>query len=137
MSGRPPPPLPPSAAAPRRTRSTALKRLVEIRRDGDDEARLAVGAGADDGDDSAADLGLGLVGERLQILHVDALDRAGVELDPRDVARGILARAAAAHRQLAPGVGELALQPPAVLDQRVEPLGRLAAARCAAAARSR
>src|ERR1700733_13462571 len=28
MSGRPPPPLPPSAAEPRRTRSTALKRLV-------------------------------------------------------------------------------------------------------------
>ena len=63
MSGRPPPPLPPSASAPLRTRSTALKRAGQIGGNADDDAGLAVAGDADDGDDAGADLLLAFVGE--------------------------------------------------------------------------
>ena len=63
MSGRPPPPLPPSASAPLRTRSTALKRAGEVGGNADDDAGLAFAGDADDGDDAGADLLLAFVGE--------------------------------------------------------------------------
>ena len=75
MSGRPPPPLPPSASAPLRTRSTALKRCNEIVGDADDDARLAIAGDADNGDDAGADLFLAFVGEAAQVLKLDAFQR--------------------------------------------------------------
>src|SRR5271166_1014597 len=42
-----------------------------VRRDGDDEARLAVLGRRRDRHDARADALLGLVGQRLEILHVD------------------------------------------------------------------
>ena len=80
MSGRPPPPLPPSASAPMRARSTALKRAGEIGGDADDEAGLALLADADNGDDARAQLLLGVVDQAAQILRRDAVHGAGEQL---------------------------------------------------------
>ena len=102
MSGRPPPPLPPSASAPLRTRSMALKRLDQVRRDADHDAGLALLGDADDRDDAGADLLLALVGEALQVLDVDAGDRARHQLDVADAAHAVAAAGlrAAAHGEL-------------------------------------
>ena len=91
MSGRPPPPLPPSASAPLRTRSTALKRAGEVGGDADHDAGLAVVGDADDGDHAGADLLLALVGEAAQVLQVDAFDRARHQLDVADAAHAVAA----------------------------------------------
>src|SRR5208337_1153003 len=97
-----------------------------VRRDGDDEARLAVLGRRRDRHDARADALLGLVGQRLEILHVDAGDGAGVELHAGDLANGVdRARAASAHRQFPLGVGEFALELALVVDQALEAFGRL------------
>src|SRR5262249_15608904 len=93
-----------------------VEALGEIGRDPDHEARPAFIGHADDGDDTGADLLLAVVGEALQILDLDAGHRAGQELDIADLADAVLAGAsAAAHRELAPRVGEFALEPLAVV----------------------
>ena len=80
---------------------------------------------ADDGDDAGAEALLALVGEALQVLHLDARDRARHQLDAGDVARPDRSPpAAAAHGELAARLRQLALEPAAVLDQRGEALGR-------------
>ena len=109
MSGRPPPPLPPSASAPLRTRSTALKRAGEVRGDADHDAGLALVGDADDGDDAGADLLLAFVGEALQILDVDAGDRARQQLDVADAAHAVAAAGlrAAAHGELLSRIGQI------------------------------
>ena len=56
----------------------------QIGRDADDDAGLAVLGDADDRDDARADLLLALVGEALQIAHLDARDGARQELDAAD-----------------------------------------------------
>ena len=85
MSGRPPPPLPPSASAAILTRSTALKREIEIGGDADHDAGLAVLGNADDGDHAGAELLLAVVDEALEVLHLDAFDRARHQLDVADL----------------------------------------------------
>ena len=52
----------------------------EIGRDADHDAGLAVLGDADDRDHAGADLFLAVVGEALEILHLDALDRAASSL---------------------------------------------------------
>src|SRR5437764_8181344 len=53
----------------------------EIGGDADDEAGLAVLGDADERDDAGADLLLAVVDQALQVLGLDALDRAGQKLD--------------------------------------------------------
>ena len=112
MSGRPPPPLPPSASAPLRTRSTAEKRAVRSAVTPTTMPALPSSDLADDGDDAGADLLLAFVGEAAQILEVDALDRAGEEFHVADRAHAVggVGLAAAAHRELLLRLGQLALE---------------------------
>ncbi len=64
-----------------RTSSTALKREVRSARDADHDAGLAVLGDADDGDHAGADLLLAVVDQALEVLGLDALDRARQQLD--------------------------------------------------------
>ncbi len=99
MSGRPPPPLPPSASAPLRTRSTALKRDVRSSVTPTTMPALPSPGDADDRDDAGADLLLAFVGEAAQILDFDAVDRARHQLDVADGAHAIGAVAVARGRR--------------------------------------
>ena len=107
MSRRPPPPLPPSFSAPARTRLDRVEPAGEILGHADHDPGLAVIGDADDGDDARAEALLALVGEALQVLHLDARDRAGHQLDAADVAHRIVPapsrrrpwRACGAHRR--------------------------------------
>ncbi len=115
MSGRPPPPLPPSASAPALHEIDGAPRLGQVVGDADGEARLAVLGDADDGDDAGADLLLAVVDEAAQILRVEALHGAREELHVADAAHAgrppaPARRGAAAERDLLLGVGELALE---------------------------
>ena len=83
MSGRPPPPLPPSASAPIRTRSTALKRAVRSSVTPTTMPALPSSATRDDRDDAGADRLLALVDEALEVLGATPVDRAAEELDRR------------------------------------------------------
>ena len=118
MSRRPPPPLPPSCSDAARTSATASKRVGQVLGDADDDAGLAVLGDADDGDDAGADARLGLVGQALQILHLDAADGARQQLRAGDVADRVLGRPAAAHGELLARLGQLAVELAALLDQR-------------------
>ena len=83
-SGRPPPPVPPSASDPSRARSTALIAIGQVVGHADHQPGLAV-AHADDGDDARADLLLALIDEAAEILRRDAFDRARQHVDRADL----------------------------------------------------
>ena len=106
MSGRPPPPLPPSASAPR-TRSTALTR-DQIVGHADHDRRLALRA-SDERDHARADLALRIVGERLQFLGRNVVERAAGEFDAVQAPWPRFS-AAAAGRRRAPRLAELAFE---------------------------
>ena len=74
MSGRPPPPLPPSASAPALHEIDGAPGLGEVVGDADREPALPSSADADDGDDAGADLLLAVVDEAAQVLRVRPLD---------------------------------------------------------------
>ena len=118
MSGRPPPPLPPSATEPARTRSTALIPSDEIRRDGDDERCLAVGVGGER-DDAGTQLLLNGVGQPLQLAHWHTVDDTAGEADTGNVAHLGIAGTAG---QLAAHLGQFPLQATTLLDQSGETL---------------
>ena len=63
MSGRPPPPLPPSASAPARTSVDRVEAVGQVGGDADDDRRLALGA-RHHRDDAGADAPLQVVGQR-------------------------------------------------------------------------
>src|SRR5260370_22586 len=58
-----------------------VEALGEIARHPDHDAGLALAGDADDGDDAGPDLLLAFVGKALEILHLDARDRAREHLD--------------------------------------------------------
>ena len=101
MSGRPPPPLPPSASDARAHEIDRADARGQILGDADDERGAAFGDG-DERDDARADLRLRIVGERLQILGGDVLDDAQHGLDPGDLARCVAAALATGRRARAP-----------------------------------
>src|SRR3954468_1683642 len=101
-----------------------VDRRRQVVGDADDDAGLAVAGDADDRDDARAEALLALVGEALEVAHLDAREGARHELHAADVADRIAA-AGAAHRELAPRLGELALEPALVLDQGRQALRRL------------
>ena len=86
---------------------------------------LPLAGDADNGDDAGAELFLAFVHQALEVLQLDALDRAREELDVADdrtPSAPSLARAAA-HRELFLRVGQFAFEP-AALIQNSEPAGR-------------
>ena len=119
ISGRPPPPLPPSASAPLRTKSTALKRADEIVGDADDDAGFAILGNTDNSDNPGADLLLAFVGEAAEILQVDALDRAGHEFDVADDADavGAVGLSSTAHGELLLRLRQFAFDTLALVEQ--------------------
>ncbi len=121
MSGRPPPPLPPTAADAARTSSTALNRPVRSCDTPDHDARLALGCRYKR-HHAAADLLADRVGQPLQVArrHLAQIARG----EPDAVHLLHLGRAAAGG-QLALQLGDLALQLPAILQQRGDTLRRL------------
>ena len=118
MSGRPPPPCPPSAATAALTRSTADSAPTQVVGDADGDA----GAAFVDGDqrgDAAAEALLHRVDFTAEVLGVEAFDDLAEEGVAGDLlGAGGFGGAAAAHRQRLLGVGELALELAAFLDQR-------------------
>ena len=118
MSGRPPPPLPPSASAPLRTKSTALKRQ-KIVGDADDDAGFAILGNTDNSDNPGADLLLAFIGEAAEILQVDALDRARHEFDVAYDADavGAIGLSSAAHGELLLRLRQFAFDALALVEQ--------------------
>ena len=101
MSGRPPPPLPPSASEP----CAPVDRVEargEIAGDADHDAGLAVLGDADDGDHAGADLLLAVVDQALEILGLDAFDRARQQLDVADFAHAACRRSAGTAKRRRP-----------------------------------
>ena len=87
--------------------------------DGDAGAALV---DRDERRDARADALLGLVDQAAQLLGIDALRAPGRELVAADLfGSGGVGLAAAAHRQRLLRVGELALEPAALVDQRGDP----------------
>ena len=98
MSGRPPPPLPPSACRADLDEVDGVVGCDQVVGDADGEAGLAVLGDADDGDDAGADLLLAVVDQAAQVLGVEPLHRARHQLDLAD----------GAHRALRRGRGAVA-----------------------------
>src|SRR5258708_2767697 len=115
----------PAAAALAAERFGAAARQIdrveaphEIGRDADHKAGLAVAGDPDDRDHAGADLLLAVVREALQILDLDARHDTGQQLDVADLAHAVAAGTLAApHRELAPRIRRLALQPLAVVEE--------------------
>ena len=122
MSGRPPPPLPPSACGRDLDQIDRAEARGEIGGDADHDAGLAVLGDADDGDHAGADLLLAVVDQALEVLGLDALDRARHQLDVADFAHAAGRRraiaGAAAHRELLARVRQIALELLALFHQR-------------------
>src|SRR6185437_2354643 len=95
--------------------------------DHDRDRRLAV-QNAGQRDHAIADLLAEGLRDGAQVLAADAVEHAADELDPADLLRLRRAAAgrAAAHRKLALGLGELALEPPRLRLQRLDACGHLA-----------
>ena len=114
-SGRPPPPLPPTAALAARTRSTASTRPARSAETPHDDAGLALG-GRDERNHAAAHVACRIASA------MPFSSRAGTS--PRLRAASLTSptfshpRRAAAGRQLPLQIGNLALQPPPLLEQR-------------------
>ncbi len=107
MSGRPPPPLPPSASAATRTRSTAEKRAGQVVGDAGRHRRLVAGVG-DEQHDAGLQPRLVLVDQAAQVLARDAGQRLGEEGHAVDRLRARFASAGPpAMRQPAAQVGDL------------------------------
>ena len=83
---------------------------------------LAVLGNADDRDNAGADLLLAVVNQALQILGLDAFDRAGEQLDAAGFAHAAVRRCAiagaAAHRELLARLRQIALQLLSFFHQR-------------------
>ena len=109
MSGRPPPPLPPSAATPACTRSTALRRLGEIVGHADHGRGLAV-LDADQRDHARAQLLLDRVGHALEVLARHAVQHARDQLDAADLAH-LVGRASPRRRRRRPSPAPCAPRP--------------------------
>ena len=90
----------------------------EVGGDADHETGLAFLADADNGDDAGAHLLLAVVDQPAQILRRHAVHHAGEQLDIAELAhrRGRRRTRAAAKRQLAFGVGQLAFELAALVD---------------------
>ena len=99
----------------------------QILGDADHHRGLAV-VDADQRHDARAQLLLDRVGGAAQLLGRHAVQRAGGEADLAHLLEAVAA-GAAADGELAAQVGRLALQPPALLDQRLEPGRQVGAAR--------
>ena len=118
MSGRPPPPCPPTASTALRTRSTALRLGVEIVGDADRDGGAAV-VDRDQSDDARADARLGLVDQAAQRPwgRCPSSTWPMKPWPPTCSGPGRLGLAAAAQRQRLLRLGELALEPAALLEQ--------------------
>ena len=86
MSGRPPPPCPPTASTALRTRSTALRLRREIVGDADRDGGAAV-IDRDQSDHARADALLGLVDQAAQALGVHAFEHLADEAVAADLLR--------------------------------------------------
>src|SRR6185312_17543233 len=93
----------------------------EVGRHADDDTGLAVPGDADDSDDAASQLLLAVIGKTLEILHLDAFDRARHQLDVADLAHAgrsaVTGSRAAAHGELLARIGQLALELLALVHQ--------------------
>ena len=128
MSGRPPPPLPPSASAPSSHEIDRADALGEIVGDADDQRCLAV-RDRDEGDDAGADLRLGIVGKAFQILRARRLRRrAAIVFDAADRLCAVVAdslRARTGQRQRFLRVGQFAFEPAALVGQLRDARGQI------------
>ena len=115
MSGRPPPPLPPSASAATRTRSTAEMRAGEVVGDAGRHRRLVAGVG-DEQDHAGAEPRLVLVDQPAQVLAGDAGERLREERDAGDGLRPLRLGRAAGQRQ--PAAQLARSRPPAPCARR-------------------
>ena len=118
MSRRPPPTL----AAERFGRDANERDRVETRdqigRDGNDDAGFPVAGDAYDRDDSRPDGLLGFVRQRFQILHLDTRYGLAEKFDPLDLGDGLRAGTAfTSHRKFLARLGQVTIEPAAVLDQ--------------------
>ena len=126
MSGRPPPPLPPSSATAARTRSTAETLRRQVIGDTRRNCHFAAGIGNKQ-DRTAAHPRLVLVDQRRQIAALHARKHLCMESNPTYLARGngfTLPRAAC-HGQIAAQLRHLVGQGAALLHQRFHPLGHI------------
>ena len=94
MSGRPPPPLPPSFSAASRTKSTALNACVRSGVTPTTTPALPSAETADNGDDAGADALLAPRRPAIQVFHLDAGHGARKVLDPGDLPHRLAAVAA-------------------------------------------
>ena len=96
----------------------SVKAACQIGRDADHDPCLAVAIDADDRDNPGADVALGFIGERFQILCRNSRDDARQQFDTADVLRGLRAcRRVAAEREFPAGLGQLAFELAVVLDE--------------------
>ena len=121
--------MPPSASAPIAGELDGVVASGEIGGDADHEAGLALLADADNGDDARAQLLLGVVDQAAQILRRDAVDDAGEQLHPCQLADR---ECRAAPPPLPPpsassrlASAKLALELAALVDDGREPLDHL------------
>ena len=124
--GRPPPPLPPSAAAPSLTSSTALYFVVRSAVTATTRLALPSSLVAAIATTPEPTIGFASSASDLRSFISTPETARRKKFDPGDVAHRRGRGRAAAHRELAPGVGELALELALVFQQGLQAARRLA-----------